>query len=45
MLAAPELIESESVEMRDQRKVALELEDRVLPDGMMRREEAAELQR
>src|SRR6185437_16825312 len=42
MLAAPELVEPQPVEMLDEPQIALKLESRVLADRMMRRQECAE---
>jgi hypothetical protein len=42
MLAAPEFIESQPVEMLGQVQIALELQSRVLADRMMRCQECAE---
>ena len=44
VLAAPELVEAEAVEVRGEVEVALELEHRVLAERVVRREERAELQ-
>ena len=42
MLAAPELVVAELVEVFDQVEIAPELQHRMLADGMMRGEEGAE---
>src|SRR6202044_3511448 len=44
MLATPELVIAERVELLDQIEVAAELQHRVLADRMMRGEEGAELE-
>jgi hypothetical protein len=44
VLAYPELLEAESVEVRGKVDVAPELECRMFPDGMMRSEKGAELE-
>src|SRR5690349_17265119 len=42
MLAGPELVITESLSLLDQLEVALELQGRMLPDRMVRRQENAE---
>ena len=42
MLAAPELVEAERVDLRDEIQVAAELQHRMLADGMMWGEEGSE---
>jgi hypothetical protein len=42
MLAAPELVVAQPVEMGDEIQIALELQRGILPDGMVRRQESAE---
>jgi hypothetical protein len=42
VLAAPELVVAERVQLRDEIEVAAELEHRMLPDGVVRGEERAE---
>jgi len=44
MLAAPELVVPELVEVLHEVQIAAELQHRVLPDGMVRSEECAEVQ-
>ncbi|MEY9663433.1 hypothetical protein [Bradyrhizobium diazoefficiens] len=44
VLAAPELVITERVELLDQVEVAPELEHRMLPDRVMRGKEGSELQ-
>ena len=43
MIAAPELVEAEAVEVLGEVEIALELERRVLTERVMRRQERAEL--
>jgi hypothetical protein len=44
MLAAPEFIEAERIDLLDKIKVAAELQHRMLADRMMRGEEGSELE-
>jgi hypothetical protein len=44
VLAAPELVITERIELLDQIEVAPELEHRMLPDRMMRGEKSSEFQ-
>ncbi|BBO09407.1 hypothetical protein TM102_08770 [Bradyrhizobium sp. TM102] len=44
MLAAPELVVAERIELLDQLEIAPELEHRMLPDRVMRGKEGSELQ-
>ena len=44
MLAAPELVVTERIELFDEIEVAAELQHRMLADRMMRREESSEFQ-
>ena len=44
VLAAPEFVVAEPVEMLDEVEIAAELQHRVLADRMMRGEEGAEIQ-
>jgi hypothetical protein len=44
MLAAPELVEAERVDLLDEVEVATELQQRILADRMMRGEKGSEFQ-
>ena len=44
VLAAPELVEAERVDLLDEIEVAAELQQRILTDRMMRGEEGSELE-